>query len=77
MGWKPIETLTCLLREDKRLRLVCPCGHVAEPDVRALRSAVWIRKRDFEARLADLKKHLRCGACGGKDFGYEIVPPLP
>jgi hypothetical protein len=77
MGWKKIETLRCLVREDKRLRLTCECGHIAEPDTRELIEAIYQRHNDWWASLTDLPKHLRCGQCGSKSFTYELVPLLP
>lgn len=73
MGWKPITTLHCLIREEKRLRIICECGHVAEPDTRELIGAIYKRHRRRSVELKDLHRQLRCGACGGKRFGYELL----
>ena len=32
MGWGPPDCLSHLLRDDLRLRLICECGHIAEPE---------------------------------------------
>jgi hypothetical protein len=73
MGWRPIEALSCLVREDKRLKLVCECGHFAEPDILELRSRLSRLRGGFWAKLADLPKYLRCGNCGSKNFRYELL----
>jgi hypothetical protein len=73
MGWKAIERRSCLIREDKRLRLTCnECGHTAEPDVPTLRQQMTLRG-GFWAKLTKLHISIRCGRCGSKDFGYELL----
>ena len=74
MGFWKIETLACLIREEKRLRLICECGHTAEPDTMELRGLLNRRRGGFWARLTDLPKHLHCGKCGGKRFRFELLP---
>jgi DNA-directed RNA polymerase subunit RPC12/RpoP len=77
MGWKAIERLSCLIREEKGLRLTCnECGHTAEPDVRTLRQQVTLRG-GFWASLSELHKYIRCGQCGSKGFRYELLPLTP
>lgn len=76
MGFGPIERLSCLIREDKGIRFTCACGHVAEPDVRTLRHRVTL-KGGFWAKLSELRKYVRCGECGAKDFRFEIIPLQP
>lgn len=76
MGFRPIETLSCLTREDKRLRLTCPCGHTAEPDIMELRGKMNRRRGGFWAKLTDLPQHLHCGQCGSKSFRIQIIPAL-
>lgn len=71
MAWGPPTCLSHLLRDSLTLRLSCECGHVAEPDLKELREALWRRTGGEE--LADLARVLRCGKCGGREFGRELI----
>jgi len=74
MGWGPPDCLPHLLRDGLTLRLTCECGHVAEPDVRELIGALG-KLGGYRLALADLRHNLRCGHCGGKRFGHELIGP--
>ncbi len=71
-GLGPPENLSHLIRDGLALRLTCECGHAAPLDPFALRSRIWMRRKSDV--LADLQESLRCSACGGKSFRYELVP---
>ena len=71
MGWGRPTCLSHRLRDDLQLKLTCPCGHVAMPDIKELRAAVWRRSGGEE--LLDLPRRLRCGICGSKRFRVELV----
>lgn len=73
MGWGPPDCIDHLIRDGLRLRLICQCGHVAEPDVGELRAAL-NKRGGYRLDLADLNRNLRCGQCGGKSFRYELIP---
>lgn len=77
MGWREIKTLHCLIRERKRLKLTCKCGHLAEPNTGELIESINRRARFRRVDLADLQRTLRCGKCGRKDFDYELLPEEP
>ena len=74
MGWGPPDTVVAVIRDGYTLRLTCPCGHVAEPDLKALREALH-RLPGWRYDLADLNHNLRCGQCGGKGFRCEVIAP--
>ena len=76
MGWGPPTSVIELIRDGYGLRLICPCGHVAEPDVKELRDALH-KLSGYRFELADLKRNLRSSQCGGKGFRYELIPPAP
>ena len=71
MGWGPPDCLSHVLRDGLRLRLVCRCGHTAEPDLIELRSAMW--RRCGSERLADLSAIMWCSQCGERRFNRELV----
>ena len=62
MGWLPILSLSCLVREGLRARVVCPsCLRVVILDPRELRERHWrVRGGD---QLSDVARLLRCRAC--------------
>jgi hypothetical protein len=74
MGFRKIETMACLIREEKRLKLICECGHSAEPGTTELMRLLYRKRGGFWARLTDLPEHLHCGMCGGKRFRFELLP---
>lgn len=71
MGYRKIESLSCLLREELWLKLTCECGHTATIDPLPLRTELWKRCRSID--LADLQESLRCQRCEGKRFSFEYV----
>ena len=70
MGWGPPQNLSHLIRDDLRLTLSCPCGHVATPDICALRKAMW--RRCGGESLDDLPRVLRYSQCGGRQVKVEL-----
>ena len=70
MGFGPATCLSHLLRDKLDLILECQCGHVATPDIVALRSAMWRARRGEELR--DLHRTLKCSKCGEKRFIYRL-----
>lgn len=77
MGWREIKTLHCLVREKLRLKLICRCGYIAEPNTGVLIGAINRRARYRSVELVDIQRTLRCGKCGRKDFAYELLPDDP
>lgn len=71
MGFRKIETLSCLLREQLWLKLECKCGHIATIDPLPLRSRLWRKCRS--EHLKDLAQNLRCQWCGGNAFTFDYV----
>ena len=62
MGFGGPTNLSHLLRDGLALRIICACGHIAEPDVLTLRSAMWMERKGED--LKDLPD--RSGAaCAG------------
>lgn len=61
MGWGPPTCLSHLIRDSLTLRIECECGHIAEPDLKDLRAAMWRRCGGEELR--DLPLVLRCSEC--------------
>ena len=71
MGFRKIETLSCLLREGLWLKLTCECGHTATIDPLLLRSLLWRRNRS--EKLQDLSLTLRCQWCGKRASGFDYI----
>lgn len=75
MGFRKIETLHCLIREERVLKLKCQCGHVAEyrteKALYALIGTIQKRKRNRSTQLSDLRTMLSCGLCQLKDFAID------
>ena len=71
MGFRKIETLSCLLREGLWLKLECKCGHTCTVNPLTLRSMLWRKCRS--EHLKDLPKALRCQWCNGRAFGVDYV----
>lgn len=72
MGWGSPTCLSHLLRDGLTLEITCPCGHVARPDILALRAAMWLRAGGEE--LKDLRSVMRCSDCGEQRFSYRLIP---
>jgi hypothetical protein len=72
MGFRKIETLSCLLREGLWLKLECECGHIATIDPLPLRSMLWRKCRSEQLR--DLSNSLRCQWCRGNTFAFDYAP---
>lgn len=68
----PIDTIAAVRREKKRLCIACPCGHVVEPDLGELQRKV-NGLGGLRGDLRTLRRDLRCGQCGGKEFDVEVL----
>lgn len=71
MGWGPPDCIPALMARGLRLRLICPCGHVAEPDLSELRRALNMLG-GYHLVLASLNENLRCSVCGAKAFVTKL-----
>jgi hypothetical protein len=69
---RKIASLDDLIRENKRIRLICRCGHVSEPSVDKLLGEL-NKLGGWRSDLKDLNKNLRCFECGEKRFRYEVI----
>ena len=64
VGWGPPTCLSHLLRDGVQLKIVWGCGHVATPDTKELREAMWRCCGGEELR--DLPRVLLCSKCGSR-----------
>lgn len=72
MAWHPPDCVSHLLRDKLRLEVTCKCGHVAYPDLLALRSALWAKRRNDES-LMGIERMLSCSKCGARNPFCNVV----
>ena len=72
MGWEKPNCISHLIRDRLLLEVACRCGHVAKPDLLALRQALW-RKCGGE-RLDYISASLVCSACGAGKPSFRLLP---
>ncbi|MBL4640654.1 MAG: hypothetical protein JKX86_02460 [Verrucomicrobiales bacterium] len=71
MGWEGPNCISHLIRDRLMLEVKCSCGHVARPDLHALREALW-RKCGGE-RLEYIPSSLNCSECGAGKPTYRLM----
>jgi rubredoxin len=74
MGWEGPNCISHLIRDRLVLEVKCSCGHVAHPDLLALREALW-RKCGGE-RLEYIRSSLVCAECGAGKPTYRLLKQL-